>query len=73
MSDITLHIDNDLDPVAHNSLNQALAAQSGVEAILSDPRAPHMMVVKYNMQQTSSQDILHHVTDRGFQAELIGL
>lgn len=50
-----------------------LAGQRGVLAVHTSRRAPHLMLVKYDADQTSSQKLLHAARSRDHAARLIGI
>ena len=72
MSDITIHIDETLDSSTILALQHDLTQQDGIENIKSEETRPHLMVVTYNKNLTSSEDILLSFTSQGLHAELIG-
>jgi len=73
MTDVTLHIDeelekNDLDIVEHD-----LRDNEGVLSVHRESNRPHLMLVEYNPDRVTSRHILNTVTSQGLHAELIGL
>ncbi len=73
MSDILVHIDQNLDTQAQANLENQLLQFDGVRKAAISPTARHLMVVDFEHDKTSSLKILHAVQKRGYQAELIGL
>ena len=73
MTDITLHIDETLEPEALAQLESRLRAEDGVLSVGRQPRRPHLMVVEYNPRRASGQRILSAVTREGLHAEIVGL
>jgi hypothetical protein len=73
LADVTVHIDQTLDREQRARIDEALRAVDGVVSVHNPDQRPHLAVVEYNPQKTSSEAILHAVTSRGAHAELIGL
>lgn len=71
--DVTLHIDETIDHETREGVQDKLRALSGVMAAASHDERPHLVVVEYDPDQVSSQNILACVKDQGVHAELIGL
>jgi phage gp36-like protein len=69
--DITIHIKQELDQEKQQALETAMREIDGVIA----PRfnLPHMLVVLYNSERTSSAALLDAVKSKGYQAQLVGL
>jgi hypothetical protein len=70
-SDVTIHISQALTPVQQQEVESAMREIDGVIA----PRfnLPHMLVVLYNTDKTSSAALLAAVSAKGHQARLVGL
>ncbi len=73
MSDIMLHIKEDLDANEMLSLENQMRDQTGVIALGYHDTRPHLMIVEYNRDTTSAQNLLHAVEDHGLHARLIGM
>ena len=73
MTDVTLHIDESLDEPDLQAVENDLRGQDGVISVHHEPRRPHLMLVEYDIDASSSRAILNTVTQRGLHAELIGL
>ena len=71
--DVVLHIDENLNPEQRGSVEESLRALDGVVSVHNTDERPHLTVVQYNPDLSTSQDILHRVTDQGAHAELIGM
>ena len=69
--DITIHINESLDSTKQEALESAMREIDGVIA----PRfnLPHMLVVLYNSEKTSTLTLLNAVKGKGYQAQLVGL
>jgi hypothetical protein len=72
-SDITVHIDENVDHDAREQIQAKVRALVGVESTTSNDERPHLMHVKYDPAQVDSQTILSCVKDQGVHAEMIGL
>ena len=73
LADVTLHIDETLPHEERENVADAIRGIEGVVAVASHDERPHLMVVEYDPNRTSSQEILSSVKGAGFHAELVGL
>ena len=73
MTDITIHIDETLDPARMESLRDILLNDNGVMTADYRRENLHLMVVGYDPQATSSQTLLRTVQAQDMHAELIGM
>jgi hypothetical protein len=73
LADVTVHIDQTLEREQRSEIESALRAIDGVVSVHNPDDRPHLCVVEYNPDKTSSADILDAVTSQGVNAELIGL
>ena len=73
IADVTVHIDETLDPSKLQDLADEVRQVGGVESVTSHDDKPHLMIVKYDPSQTNSSSIHQAITAKGIHAELIGL
>lgn len=75
LADITLHIDEELNDAARDSLEDAIRSRDGVVSVHFNTNAkhPHLAVVEFNPEKVSSRDLLSIVQFQGYHGELIGL
>ncbi len=73
LADVTIHIDKNLDAEDRVQLEDALRAMEGVVSVHMAEKTPHLLVVGYNTELTSSKDILATVTAKDGHAELVGM
>ncbi len=73
IADITLHIDESLDPENRARIEDSLRTIDGVVSVHAPADRPHLMIAGYNPDKTNSTFILDTVTKQGVHAELIGL
>jgi divalent metal cation (Fe/Co/Zn/Cd) transporter len=73
LADITLHIDQNFEPELRAQIEDVVRAIDGVISFHNPNDRPHLNVVEYNPEKTSSAAILSAVTSQGVHAELIGL
>ncbi len=73
LADITLHIDENLNSEQRLSIEESIRALDGVVSVHNGQKTPHLAMVEYNPDTTSSAEILNRVTNQGVHAELIGL
>ena len=72
MSDITFHIDEDLQTEEITQMKINMAGEKGVSDAHLSEKTPHLMVVHYDHNSTNSQHLLKSVCNQGYHAELIG-
>jgi hypothetical protein len=70
--EIVVHISESLDDVERNNLVAALEQNYGIVSAEFCPLRYHLMLVRYDRDLYSSQNVLHDVSDRKLQARLIG-
>jgi len=73
MVDILVHIDETLDPAGQSGLDDRVRQLEGVFSVHIPARKPHLMLVEYNPDYVSSQQILASVKQHGLHAELVGM
>lgn len=71
--DITVHIDETLDPPSRQALTEKLRGEAGVVNAIYSEEAPHLMIVEYDADRLDSAALLGLVQRQGVHAELIGL
>ncbi|MBL7003379.1 MAG: ATP-binding protein [Gammaproteobacteria bacterium] len=72
MSNVTVHIDENLDVSAFHDVEHNIQALEGVNTVTGSDKHPHLMVVDYDHRNTNSQVILGALVGQGYHAELIG-
>ena len=72
-SDVIIHIDDDLRDEDIHALERDVACVPGVYSACVNDRARHLMLVDYDPEGIQASELLHHVRQRGFGAELVGL
>jgi hypothetical protein len=70
--EIVVHISESLDDAQRNNLMVALEQNDGIVSAEFCPLRYHLMLVRYDRDQYSSQDVLGAVSDQKLQARLIG-
>jgi hypothetical protein len=73
LADVTVHMRETLDRPARAKIEDALRMIDGVVSVHNPEDRPHLALVEYNPDKTSSAAILGAVTSQGVHAELIGL
>lgn len=73
MVDVMIHIDPDTDHDEREYLRDMLLKQSGVDAAAYHDDKPHLMLIEYDPDEVTSQQLLNVVLKRGIRAELVGL
>ena len=72
MVDILVHVDADLSQPDQESLENTLREIPGVFSAHIPAGKPHLMLVDYNPDWTSSRNIMGTVRDRGLHAQMVG-
>ncbi len=70
--EIVVHISESLDDVQRNNLVIGLEQNDSIVSAEFCPLRYHLMLVRYDRDRYSSQDVLNAVSDRKLQARLIG-
>lgn len=70
--EIVVHVSENLDGRQRNNLVVALKKEDGIVAAEFCPLRNHLMLVRYDRDQYSSQDVLGAVSAQKLQARLIG-
>jgi selenocysteine lyase/cysteine desulfurase len=73
LADVVVHIDQTLERERRSQIEAQLRAIDGVVSVHNPDDRPHLAIVEYNPDKTSSTDILKTVTTQGVHAELVGL
>ena len=71
--DVMVHVDEAVDATARGQMEDAVRAIDGVVSVGQNDDKPHLMMVEYNPDKTSSSDILSCVKGQGVHAEIVGL
>ena len=71
--DVMVHVDENIDKAARGDMEDKVRGLDGVVSVGQHDDKPHLMVIEYNPDKTSSADILALVKDQGVHAEIIGL
>ncbi len=73
MVDVVVHVDESIDKSARIAMEDSVRGLDGVLSVGQHDEKPHLMIVEYDPDKTSSGDILSRVKDQGVHAEIIGL
>lgn len=73
MVDVMIHIDENASSEEREAIRDALLQHDGVDAAAYHSDKPHLMMVEYNPDTVSAQDLLNTVKSCRVHAELIGL
>mgnify|MGYP001815264200 CR=1 FL=1 len=73
LADVTIHIDKETDATMRGTIENGLRTISGVVSVHMPEDKPHLIVVEYNPETTSSSHLLAMVKELAGHAELIGL
>ena len=70
--EIVLHVDETLGDERRSDLIKSLEGTQGIRSAEFCPLRYHLMLVQYNRERISSQDVLTKVSTQSIHAELIG-
>jgi len=70
--EIVIHVDDALEDAQRNELINGLCKQGGVENARFTPGRDHLLVIDYDRDQLSAQDVLGFVQGDNLRAELVG-
>ncbi|MDH5370437.1 MAG: hypothetical protein OEW99_10455 [Gammaproteobacteria bacterium] len=73
ITDIIIHIDENLNDQKITEVSNQLSHNKGVVSVGRNPRTPKFLMVVYNTGRTQSKKILNAVTDLGYRASLVGM
>ncbi len=71
--DVLVHVDEALDPAGQALLDFRVRQLDGVSSVRVPPHKPHLMLVEYDPDRLSSQQILASVRQLGWHAALVGM
>jgi len=72
MSDIMLHIDEELNAKEQAILESHMRKRHGVIGLGYHSKRPHLMIVEFDRDETSPKELLCAATNYGLHAELVG-
>ncbi len=72
ITDMVMHVDNTLEENSRRNVEKTLTGQKGVIHAHFNERRPHLMLVSYDTERTSSFEILSGMTGQSLCAERIG-
>jgi len=72
ISDMVMHVDNFLGENTRRNIEKALTAKKGVIHAHFNERRPHLMLVSYDTDRTTSFDVLAQMMGQQVRAERIG-
>jgi len=73
MVDVVVHVDESIDKSARTAMEDKVRGVDGVLSVGQHDDKPHLMIVEYDPDKTSSGAILTCVRDQGVHAKIIGL
>lgn len=72
VSDILIHINQDLNEQQRKSLEESMRQVDGVVAPRFNPGKDHLLLVAFNPDATSTAALLAKVQSFGYKAQLVG-
>ena len=71
--DVLVHVDENIDKAARGAMEDKVRGIDGVVSVAQHDDKPHLMLIEYNPDRTSSTAILACVKGEGVHAEIVGL
>jgi hypothetical protein len=71
--DVVVQIEQTLERGRRTEIEEQLRAIDGVVSVHNPDDRPHLAIVEYNPDKTTSAAILNTITIQGVHAELVGL
>ena len=72
ITDMVMHVDNFLGENTRRNIEKALTAKKGIIHAHFNERRPHLMLVSYDTDRTSSFEVLAQMMGQQVRAERIG-
>lgn len=72
LSDILIHVNQDLSDEQRNTLEESMRQIHGVVAPRFNPGKDHLLLVAFNPEATSTGALLAKVQSFGYKAQLVG-
>ncbi|MEA3278701.1 MAG: ATP-binding protein [Pseudomonadota bacterium] len=73
LADVTIHIDQELDPAARAELEEMFRRRDGIISAHFNEKRPHLMVCEFMPEKVNPLDLLSIVRFQGYHGELVGL
>ena len=73
IADVLFHIDENLDKAKRSTVEDHLRQVEGVVSVHNPDDRPHLTLVGYRPDRTSSEVLLGQIQAQGVHAEMIGL
>lgn len=73
LSDVVVHVNENLDEQTLDSLEQGLRQDKGVISVGHRPHQNHLLMVVYDAADVNASSFLHHFQERGLHAQLVGM
>jgi hypothetical protein len=73
LADVIVHIDENLPKEQRGKIEEKLRAMDGIVSVHNPDDRPHLSVIEFNPDVSSSGAILEMVKSQGVHAELVGL
>ena len=72
ITDMVMHVDDNLEEQSRRNVEKKLTGQKGVIHAHFNEQRPHLMLVSYDTERTSSFEILARMTGQALCAERCG-
>ena len=73
LADVVVHIDENLPKDQRTQIEEKLRTMDGIVSVHNPDDRPHLSVIEFNPDVSSSGAILEMVKGQGVHAELVGL
>jgi hypothetical protein len=72
ITDMVMHVDDNLEEQSRRNVEKTLTGQRGVIHAHFNEKRPHLMLVSYDIERTSSFEILAGMSGQSLCAERVG-
>lgn len=72
-NEILIHLDETVDETMLANLEQDIRRDPGVISVGHRPRQHHLLMVVYDTAMARGTSVLHHFSERGLHAQLVGM
>ena len=73
ISDVMIHIDENLIPSQRLELENEMRSLDGVIAPRFNANKDHLLLIAFDPKTVNTDTLLHRVTEHGYNAQLVGV
>lgn len=73
MVDVMIHIDEEMDDDKRQAVMDSIWQLDGIIGVIFHAEKPHLLIIEYNPDKSSSSQFIEKVRENGLHGELVGL